>query len=126
MLIDSHVLLWLLADDDRLGAAARTRLTRAARVHVSAITFLELTIKAMLGRVSTPERFAELVAQQGLHHAPFTAEDAEAVRLLPGLDRHDPFDRSLLAQAQRQGWDFMTADARLLALGLAGTVDARL
>lgn len=125
MLIDSHVLLWLLTDDRRLGPTARESLRLASAVHVSAITFLELAIKAMLGKVSTPTDFARLVAAQGLRHAPFEADDAEAVSQFPDLARHDPFDRALLAQSRRHGWTFVTADGRLLDPGLEWVLDAR-
>lgn len=42
-----------------------------------------------------------------------------------GLDRHDPFDSLLLAQARVERMPFLTADRKLLELGVADVVDAR-
>ena len=53
-------------------------------------------------------------------------EAAEAVREFATLSRHDPFDRAILGQARVEGLRFVTADARLLALGLGFVDDARL
>lgn len=125
MLIDSHVLLWILTDDERLGVRARRRLAESAHVHVSSVSVLELTIKKMLGRLTFPDDFPALITQEGLQHAPWAAEDADGIRQFPELIRHDPFDRALLAQAARHGWEFMTADERILKLGLPWLVDAR-
>jgi PIN domain nuclease of toxin-antitoxin system len=45
-----------------------------------------------------------------------TAEHAEAIRDFPELVKHDPFDRLLVAQAQRAGLRLVTADRVLLSL----------
>ena len=125
VLIDSHVLLWVLTDDGRLGQAARRALGQADAVHVSAITFLELRIKQQLGRLRLPDDLADRVSGQGFQLAPFTAHDADALARFPELVRHDPFDRALLAQASVQGWQFLTAEEKLLGLGHPGVLDAR-
>lgn len=125
MLLDSHVLLWVLTDDPRIGPSARRSIAAAAAVHVSAITLLELTVKRMLGKLELPQDLAGLIASQGLRHQPWHAEDAQRIEGFLGLVRHDPFDRALLAQAHHRGWLFLTADERLLALGLDQVVDAR-
>ena len=125
VLVDSHVLLWIVSGDDRLGPDARRRLRSSQGVHVSAITVLELTIKKMLGRLDLPDDLTALLEQQGLRHAAFEAQDAALLERYPALVRHDPFDRALLAQATRHDWAFMTADERLLGLGLDRVIDAR-
>lgn len=126
VLVDSHVLLWILAGDPRLTERSRQVLTGAERVHVSGITMLELSMKELLGRLTLPSDLAATITAQGMLHAPFDADDAAALRLLPAaLVRHDPFDRALLGQALRRDWDLVTADERLLALGLPWVLDAR-
>lgn len=126
MLLDSQVLLWALAGDPRLGPRATEAMLGATAVHASSITFLELGMKQSLGKLTLPPDFARLVAEQGERHAPFTADDAAQLGSLPAsLARHDPFDRALLAQAKCRGWEFVTADERLLALGLGWVRDGR-
>jgi len=124
LLLDSQVTLWLLDGSPRLGARARQLIESATSVHVSAATILELTIKAMLGKVTIPDRFASRVVAQGLQLLDITSEHAEALRSYPELAKHDPFDRLLVAQADLAGLQLLTADRVLLGLGRDFVVDA--
>ena len=47
MLLDSHVVLWLVGRPDRLGSTTRRRIDSCGAVHVSAATIWELTIKEL-------------------------------------------------------------------------------
>jgi PIN domain nuclease of toxin-antitoxin system len=116
LLLDSQTLLWLLDDSPRLGLEARTTISSARGVHVSAVTIWELTIKTMLGKLSVPTALSALLSGQGLLLLNITAEHAEAIRDYPELTRHDPFDRLLVAQADRAGLQLLTADRVLLGL----------
>lgn len=124
MLLDSQALLWLLDDSPRLGPRARTAITEATRVYVSAATVWELTFKAMLGKLVIPARFSERILAQGLFLMAITAEDAEAIREYPELAKHDPFDRLIVAQAANARLQLVTADRVLLGLGRNFLIDA--
>lgn len=93
-------------------------------MHVSAAIVWELTIKSMLGKLSVPVGLSGRLADQGLSLLNITAEHAEGVRELPGLVRHDPFDRLLVAQASQASMRLVTADRVLLGLGRDFIVDA--
>lgn len=124
ILCDSHVLIWWLAGSPRLGARARARI--AAGTYASAASIAELTVKALLGRLVVPADLGREVARAGFVELPLSAAHADALHALPrALSTHDPFDRMLLAQAVVEGVDLLTADERLLALGLPFVVDAR-
>jgi PIN domain nuclease of toxin-antitoxin system len=125
LLLDSQALLWLLDDNPRLGPRAREAITTAQGVHVSAATVWELTIKAMLGKLSVPADLSKRLTAQGLELLSITAEHAEALRDFPELGQHDPFDRLLVAQASRTGLRLLTADQVLLGLGRDLVLDAR-
>lgn len=124
LLLDSHVAIWALEGNPRLGPRAREMIASAVEVHVSAATIWELTIKAMLGKISIPDKLVSQLADQGLSTLSVTAEHAEALRDFPELSRHDPFDRLLIAQANQAGLRFLTVDRALLALGHDFIVDA--
>ncbi|MGH3754331.1 MAG: type II toxin-antitoxin system VapC family toxin [Pseudonocardiaceae bacterium] len=126
LLLDSQAALWVLDDSPRLGPRARQTILSATTVHVSAATVWELTIKAMLGELSVPDKLASRLAEQGLALLSITAEHAEGIREFPELTRHDPFDRLLVAQASHAGLRLLTADPVLLGLGRDFIVDARL
>jgi PIN domain nuclease of toxin-antitoxin system len=124
LLLDSQALLWLLDDNPRLGPQARRLITSAQGVHVSAATVWELTIKTMLGKLSVPAGLPARLTAQGLELLSITAEHAEAIRDFPELNRHDPFDHLLVAQAARAGLQLLTADYVLLNLRRDFILDA--
>lgn len=124
LLLDSQTLLWLLDDNPRLGPEARRTISSARGVHVSAATVWELTIKTMLGKLSVPAALSAALAAEGLVLLDITAEHAEAIRDYPELTRHDPFDRLLVAQADRAGLQLLTADRVLLELPRGFILDA--
>lgn len=126
LLLDSRAALWVLDDSPRLGPTARQIIVSATTVHVSAATVWELTIKAMLGTLSVPDKLASRLAEQGLVLLSITAEHAVSIREFPELTRHDPFDRLLVAQASQAGLRLLTADRVLLGLGRDFIVDATL
>jgi PIN domain nuclease of toxin-antitoxin system len=126
LLLDSQVALWVLDDSPRLGPHARQIIRSTTTVHVSAATVWELTIKAMLGKLSVPGKLAPRIAEQGLSLLSITAEHAEALREFPELTHHDPFDRLLVAQASCAGLRLLTADRVLLDLGRDFIVNATL
>lgn len=124
MLLDTHVLLWLLDDSPRLGRRAAEAIAAAPAALVSSVSHVELRIKQMIGKVRLPDDFVAAVRDQGLQGLPFTEAHADALARFETLARHDPFDRMLLAQAVVEGVPFATADQRLLELGLPWVVDA--
>lgn len=125
MLLDTHVCLWLLARPERIGPTAREAIVSAPSVRFSSVTIAEAALKRMLGRLDVPENLSEVLAQQGLSCLPLSEVHAAAIERFPALVRHDPFDRLLLAQASVERCSFVTADARLLSLGLDWVLDAR-
>ena len=112
LLLDTHVLLWWLFDDERLTPAMRAAIADPrTSVAVSAASAWEMAIKAARGKLTIPEDLAEEIARQGFEGLPVTVEDSLAAGALP---RHhdDPFDRMLIAQAVRRRFVLVTADRR--------------
>lgn len=116
LLIDTHVLLWAVAQPDRLPTAQRERLESPDNdVLFSAASIWELTIKLQIGRLAlfvAPEAIAEAAARIGFEELPVTAAHAASIRHLP-LHHRDPFDRLLVAQAIHEPARFLTAHAML-------------
>ena len=119
LLLDAHALLWWLADDRQLSAEARAGISDPlTRVWVSAITAWEIGIKRALGKLSAPPDLVPQLHREGFDELPITVADALHAAALP---RHhdDPFDRMLVAQAQRRDLTVVTRDSRLLDYGIA-------
>lgn len=114
LLLDTHVLLWWLSDDARLGAAARARIANPANiVFVSAATIWEAVIKQALGKLAVDGDLAREVLAHGFAALPITFEHAAETLQLPPLHR-DPFDRILVAQARVESLHLLTDDAKIL------------
>lgn len=111
--LDTHVLLWVLADDAALSNTARAEIDRAEAVYASAASIWEISIKSALGKLKIDQRcLPDRLIEAGFLPLPVTWEHANAVRKLPNLHR-DPFDRILIAQAITEPLRFMTADRAL-------------
>jgi len=113
LLLDTHLLLWVMTDDPALSARARAEIAGAEAVYVSAASVWEISIKAALGKLTVDE--TDLIAklgQAGFQRLPVTWEHAAAVRTLPAIHR-DPFDRLLIAQAISEPLRLLTHDRDL-------------
>lgn len=116
ILLDTHLLLWAVADPRKLPPGARNRID-AAEVYVSAVSIWEVSIKAALGKLSADP--AELLAEiepAGFTLLPVSGEHAAAVARLPAVHT-DPFDRMLVAQAKTEPLLLLTNDSILAGYG---------
>jgi PIN domain nuclease of toxin-antitoxin system len=52
LLLDTHVVLWWLEDDDKLDSATKDRLDVDSEIFVSAATVWEVGIKQALGKLT--------------------------------------------------------------------------
>lgn len=101
LLLDAHALLWWLADDPQLDAAAKRSIADPMTdVLISAATVWEVEVKRVAGRLRAPVALLEAIRQSGMDTLPITAVDAVTAAGLP-MHHGDPFDRMLVAQAQR-------------------------
>jgi PIN domain nuclease of toxin-antitoxin system len=113
ILLDTHVLLWWLNDDPELSSEFRTAIgSTRNEIWVSAITFVEISIKQSVDKLQSPFISDDLIAEQGMLPLPFEAAHARKVRELP-LHHRDPFDRMLIAQALEEDLVLATADRRM-------------
>jgi len=117
LLLDTHVLLWWLADDATLAGDARESIADGGNeVWVSAASVWEIAIKRNLGKLTAPD---DLLDQIDANRFGVRLLDAGDVWLAGNLPNHhaDPFDRAIVAQAVRGGLRLATRDARLSAYG---------
>ncbi|OBG89480.1 twitching motility protein PilT [Mycobacterium sp. NS-7484] len=124
LLLDTHVLLWLLEDNPRLGVAARERITDSAAVFVSAASTWELSIKSAVGKLTLPDDLDQAIDRSGLRDLPVTRRHTLASEFT-ALPHKDPFDAILVAQAVVERLTLLSADAKLLAAS-PDVIDARM
>ena len=102
LLLDTHILLWAVADPKRLSAKAASLIVDPDNgLWFSAVSLWEISIKNGLGRsdfqVDT-RRLLRLLLANGYRELPISSEHAVAVGSLAPFHK-DPFDRLLVAQA---------------------------
>ncbi len=118
-LLDTHVLLWLLAEPTRIPESVLHPLAdRGNTLVVSAISAFEITTKARLGKLEAgelPLTLAARVERMGATALPVTIEHALYAGSMPWPHR-DPFDRLLVAQATIEELTLVTMDPMLASL----------
>lgn len=123
LLLDTHVILWLLDESPRLGTHARDRIIRSSAVYISAASTWELAIKAAIGKITLPGDLDDAIDRSALRDLPVTRRHTLASDLT-ALPHKDPFDAVLVAQAAAERLTLLTADAKLLK-ALPDAIDAR-
>lgn len=110
LLLDTHVLLWWLADDPSLGIKAKDAIRNGHNeVYVSAATTWEISIKKALGKLEAPEDMDSIVEEERFLKLPISLYHGQMAGQLPPHHR-DPFDRMLIAQASAEGLTIVTTD----------------
>ena len=112
LLLDTHVLLWLLNGEQRRFGPRAIDALRERTAVVSAATVWEIAIKRRIGKLRGPSNLLETVTAAGLSVLAITGAHAEHVADLDDL-HSDPFDRILVAQAVLEKLTIVTADARI-------------
>ncbi len=112
LLLDTHVVLWWLADDPTLAGEVKDRLDHEPDVYVSPATVWEVAIKQAIGKLEQPADLPERIRDSGFRHLSITVEHGIVAGRLPLIHR-DPFDRMLIAQAQLGDLTLVTRDPEI-------------
>ena len=115
ILLDTHILLWWLADDPLLPGEATIAIADAdTEVVVSAASAWEISINAASGRLVAPDDLLDALVANDFVTLAISASHAIAAGCLPA-HHSDPFDRMLIAQAQAEGLTLVSVDRRFPA-----------
>lgn len=116
LLLDTHLLLWALAEPDRLAAKVRAAIEDPSNdVLFSSASIWEIAIKASLRRPDfniDPSDVLQGALETGFEELPADGIAASRVLDLP-MHHRDPFDRLLVAQAMSEPARLFTADPLL-------------
>ncbi len=119
LLLDTHVLLWAVAEPGALSSRARILLTDGANaLLVSSPSAWEVATKHRLGRLPMAEvllaSFSEHLQRLRAVELPISVRHALTAGAFPSPHR-DPFDRMLAAQALHEGVPLVSSDAAFAA-----------
>ena len=116
LLLDTHIILWMIAGDKRLSKKAKEIIkNNIGSIYYSIASMWEAQIKYDLKKLPiSGTDFMHYCEQSGYHKLPI---DDLHVKELAGLQRdesapphNDPFDRIMLSQAKAEGFTFLTHD----------------
>lgn len=118
LLIDTHILLWVLEADDQLSTRA-AELIRSTNneVFVSMASLFEIAIKKKIGKLDTTRSTTEIVQEMtrvlAIQLLPILPHHLEAYQSIPLYEDHrDPFDRLLLASAFADNLALISDDSK--------------
>jgi PIN domain nuclease of toxin-antitoxin system len=118
LIVDAHAALWALAAPDELSPSARDAIASPSNeVVVSVASIWEIAVKRVARRLDAPAGIAQGFEELGFTAVPITAADAERAAELP-MHHRDPFDRMVIAQAQRLDAVIVTRDRELARYGV--------
>ncbi len=112
VLLDTHLLVWIVAGDPRAEALRDLIDDPASDVGFSVASLWEIGIKRALERPDfrvEPAALRHALISAGYMEVPVTGEHALAAPLLPPIHK-DPFDRMIVAQALVEDRVLLTSD----------------
>jgi PIN domain nuclease of toxin-antitoxin system len=111
-LADTHYVIWLRTEPQRLTGGERRALDEADSRYVSLATLWEISILIGRGRIPGSAEWLEIPV--GFQLLPIRLQHCRALLDLPRL-HGDPFDRMLVAQARSEDVPLLTRDRRVSA-----------
>ena len=114
ILLDTHVLIWLVEGDKNLSTVARSTIEDEDNsLYLSIASLWEITIKLSLGKLdlqlSVDEMVESFLIPGGIEILRIETSHLSILRDLP-LHHRDPIDRLIIAQAQAEKMTLISAD----------------
>jgi PIN domain nuclease of toxin-antitoxin system len=129
ILLDTHILIWLLEDSERISEAVHVQIQQAAdedSLYVAAITPWEIAMLVASGRLRLGQDVAEwleaALSLPGIRLESLSPAIAVASTRLPWQVHPDPADRMVLATARHLDATLITSDQKILEYGAQGFV----
>lgn len=129
ILLDTHVLLWLVIDSERLSRPAASAIRRARRsdgLAIADITLLELAMLFARGAVRSygglEDAVAEVVNSSAVNVRPISPQIAALAAQFPDDFPRDPSDRLIAATARAEGMALVTRDEHIRSSPLLRTI----
>ena len=121
LLLDTHVLIWTLNEDQRLSEKARELILDPDNaIYYSSVSIWEVAIKHTIHPENvtfTGKELSQYCQEAGFLPVEMRDRHVFALETITRADdappHHDPFDRMLIAQAKAENMSFLTHDSLL-------------
>lgn len=121
LLLDTHVLIWALNEDQRLSEKARELILDPDNaIYYSSVSIWEIAIKHSIhpeNVIFTGKELSQYCQDAGFLPVEMRDKHVFALETISRADdappHHDPFDRMLIAQAKAENMSFLTHDSLL-------------
>lgn len=122
LLLDTHVLIWALNEDQRLSEKARELILDPDNaIYYSSVSVWEVAIKHAIhpdNVTFSGKEFSQYCQEAGFLSVEMRDRHVFALETISRADdappHHDPFDRMLIAQAKAENMSFLTHGSLLL------------
>ena len=121
LLLDTHIIIWLATDPDKIPVYLLEMIEIASHRFVSHISALEIQIKHHRSPDQfgfSLEHYSASMKEFAMEELPLTYADIRALDSMQFLHR-DPFDRILMTQAASRKLRLVTQDTQIIATGKA-------
>jgi PIN domain nuclease of toxin-antitoxin system len=109
LLLDTHILLWHLADDTKLSKQTSGLIENEANnKFLSIVSLWEIELKRNIGKLSITHPIESLLPPE-IVILPLQIEHIGHLKQLP-FHHRDPFDRIIISQAIVEGFSLLTDD----------------
>jgi PIN domain nuclease of toxin-antitoxin system len=128
ILVDTHIVLWLTSEPEKLSKRAKDALDEARQngdgIAISAFTLLELTILYGLRRIQLAMSIESFLheLERKFVVLPISARTCARMLSLPGGYPKDPADRVIGATALVEGMGLVTADREIRRAKVVRTI----
>lgn len=124
IIIDSHILVWLIFEPENLSKSTIEDLKQASELYVSIVSIWELALKYKKGKFAyNPADIISGYKKTGIELLDLKEEHIKEIGNIK-LSHKDPFDELLIAQAKSESMPLLTADSQLID-SMYQTIDAR-
>ena len=119
-LLDTHVLLWYLFEDEKLSEPVAKVIKKMDNdVYISAVNFWEVSVKYSIGKLDLkkilPSDLPDLCVKYGFKMLPLLVGESSTYFELSNTYHKDPFDRMLIWQAIQNNLVLITNDGNMPA-----------
>ena len=114
-LLDTHTLLWVLFEDEKLSDTAKEIISNSENeIFVSIITYWEIALKYGIGKLQleniTPEEIPLKSKEINIETLILTEIEVSTFYKLPKIRHKDPFDRLIIWQAINEKMTLISKD----------------